>query len=331
MRILARYALSIGAVTVFAGCVGLQTPIGAPGVMPQAVTTAAHADRGTPWMLPEAKRDGLLYVADITMDEVWVFSYPQGRFVGDLTGSAWPEGECVDKFGDIFITDYADAKILEYSHGATQPLKTVNDSGYLPTTCSVDPITGDLAVTNYKPKDRMGSVAIYEEAVYKRSPGKPRRFSDPAIQAFASCTYDDKGDLFVDGPGSGSVELAELPRGSGKFRSITLAKSIKTIGPLQWDGAHITMGGHRGSLRNARQIIQRLEISGSHAKSVGSTQLDNVVLGGAYFIDSTRVVTPDADKPRVQIFAYPEGGNNLDVIKRRFGEPVAVVISHPTR
>jgi hypothetical protein len=318
------YALTIGAVAaLLTSCAGPQPQIGMPGTVPQT----QNAKRAGSWILPEAKREGLLYVADITMGEVWVFTYPHGRFVGDLTGSASPAGECVDTFGDIFVTDSYNARILEYPHGGTQPLKTLNDPGYSPATCSVDPTSGDLAVTNVRMSDRAGRVAIYRSAVYEKSLGKPKQFADPAIQGFVSCAYDKKGDLFVDGA---NRQLTELSLGSRKFKTITLAAGIKSVGPLQWDGDHLTMGGTRGGAQNAKQIIRRLEISGSQAKSVGSTSLDDVLLGGAYFIDSDRVITPNGDMPRIQIFAYPGGGTNLSVIKHRFGEPVQVVISHNT-
>ncbi|HEY2475816.1 MAG TPA: hypothetical protein VGI19_13585 [Candidatus Cybelea sp.] len=43
---------------LLAGCRGSQPPIGAPGATPQTSAAAAHADRGTSWMLPEAGRRG---------------------------------------------------------------------------------------------------------------------------------------------------------------------------------------------------------------------------------------------------------------------------------
>src|SRR6202034_4074319 len=60
-----RYALSgCAAIAMLAGCGGSQPPTGAPGAMPQTSAMATHADRGKSWMLPEAKRKDLLYVAD---------------------------------------------------------------------------------------------------------------------------------------------------------------------------------------------------------------------------------------------------------------------------
>jgi hypothetical protein len=62
MKNLARFALTISAAALFAGCGGSQPPIGALGAMPQSRAIATHADRGGSWMLPEAKSEDLLYV-----------------------------------------------------------------------------------------------------------------------------------------------------------------------------------------------------------------------------------------------------------------------------
>jgi len=47
---------------MLAACGGSQTPIGAPGAMPQSRAIATHAQHGGSWMLPEAKGRDLLYV-----------------------------------------------------------------------------------------------------------------------------------------------------------------------------------------------------------------------------------------------------------------------------
>ena len=76
-----RYVLGVcAAVAMLAGCGGSQPPIGTPGAMPQTSALATHADRGTSWMLPDAKSKDLLYVGDIY--DVTVYSYPQGKLEG---------------------------------------------------------------------------------------------------------------------------------------------------------------------------------------------------------------------------------------------------------
>src|SRR5580700_10082829 len=144
---LGRYALSMGAAAaILAGCGGSQPPIGAPGAMPQTSTIATHADRSGSWMLPEAKREDLLYISDVY--GVHVFSYPKGTHVGDLTGVASPQGLCTDREGNVFVTDLTVGYVYKYAHGGTRPIKVLYDIyvDFGPIDCSVDHVTGNLAV-----------------------------------------------------------------------------------------------------------------------------------------------------------------------------------------
>src|SRR5262249_47577682 len=139
---------------ILAGCGGSQPPIAAPGAMPQTSAIATHAAGRKSWILPEAKKRKLLYVADAQTADVYVYEYPNGKLVGTLTGFQEAQGECADAKGDVFITvpsPYsASSEILEYAHGGTEPIATFSDPGYgeEPWSCAVDPTTGNLAVTN---------------------------------------------------------------------------------------------------------------------------------------------------------------------------------------
>jgi hypothetical protein len=61
-------------------------------------------------MLPKAKSQDLLYVAD-SANGVYVFTYPEGKQVGlirvDVGG-----GLCSDKNGNVFVTDFSGRKAL---------------------------------------------------------------------------------------------------------------------------------------------------------------------------------------------------------------------------
>lgn len=109
-----------------------------------AVVRPAHARS---WMLPEAKSETLLYVFNVYT--ITVYSYPKGKLVGTLSDFEKPYGECVDKSGNVYITDSSFARIYEYAHGGTKPIHTLKDPEYQPYGCAVDPTTGDLAVANY--------------------------------------------------------------------------------------------------------------------------------------------------------------------------------------
>jgi sugar lactone lactonase YvrE len=101
------------------------------------------------WVSADVKRENLLYVSDGDDEAVWIFSYPKGKLKGMLYGFGYPHGACVDKLGDIFITDAEYQVVFEYPHGSAKPNTVLIDKPYSnPNDCSVDPTTGDLAVAH---------------------------------------------------------------------------------------------------------------------------------------------------------------------------------------
>jgi hypothetical protein len=111
-----------------------------------------------------------------------------------------PQGLCVDKQGDVFVPHIDTSKIFEYRHAAKKPKAILQDPHELPSDCSVDPKTGNLAVTNTSmPYTGRGDVLIFPHAK-----GKPRRYRDPEINSYQFCGYDDRGDLYLDGMSTGS-------------------------------------------------------------------------------------------------------------------------------
>jgi hypothetical protein len=59
---ISRYALSISAAAMLAGCGGSQPPIGGVNTMPQSRAIAQHAARTKSWMALGLKQHDLLYV-----------------------------------------------------------------------------------------------------------------------------------------------------------------------------------------------------------------------------------------------------------------------------
>src|ERR1700677_3948961 len=130
-----RHVLSISAVTaMLTACGGSQPPIGAPGAMPQTFALAAHADRGTSWMLPEAASQDLLYVS--SHNYVSIYTYPGGQLVGKLRGFYLASGQCVDSSNNVYITDYGMNRVFEYAHGNSKRLRTILTPGG--NSCSID-------------------------------------------------------------------------------------------------------------------------------------------------------------------------------------------------
>ena len=228
------------------------------------VAMAVHPDHSRSWMDPDAKKKKLLYISDNGTDDVYVYSYPQGELKGTLTQFDNPQGECVDKAGDIWITDANSSEILEYAHGGASPIATLSDPGQSPLGCSVDPKTGNLAITNWQSTSGApGSVSIYPDAQ-----GTPTNYTDSSFNQMFFLGYDNKGNLFVDGvDSSGNFEFAELPKGQEELTNITLNQNIATPGGVQWDGTHLAVGDQGDA------VIYQFTISGNDGTEVGSTQL----------------------------------------------------------
>jgi DNA-binding beta-propeller fold protein YncE len=91
----------------------------------------------------------LTYITDYEQSYLYRFTYPQGVQIGypHVKGIAEPQGECVDKANDVLIANTGAGNIVAFSHGS-HLVKTLDDPGAQPVGCSVDPTTGNLAVTN---------------------------------------------------------------------------------------------------------------------------------------------------------------------------------------
>ena len=297
------------AAAILAGCGGSQPPIGAPGAMPQGQTITEHAAHDRSWMLPEAKHDDLLYIAGTPVfpnGVVYVYTYPQSKLVGTLTGFVEPFGECTDSAGDVFIVAYSNASmnsstIYEYAHGGTSPIAALSDPN-VAFGCAVDPTTGNLAASG-------NGVAIYQDAR-----GNPTIYSSDF--AFHYCGYDDEGNLYLSAASDSSyneAQLVRLARGSSEFEQITLNKPLYkyTLWPsVQWDGKHMTVvsNPYRKPL-----LIYRIHISGSSATVAGTTEVSSSKnhYGGQTRIQGDTIVGTGYAKRAYEsafLWPYPTGG-----------------------
>jgi len=273
------------AVLVTSGCGAPSTQIVAPdaalqGPLSRAVvpwlrpfvladTAKASGRDRISWMARDATVKNLLYASSGGADEVGVYSYPAGNSVGKLTGFQSPAGLCADQAGNVWIVDSASNKIVEYSHGAKKPESTLSPSGALNLLgCSVDPTTGNLAITDLGGPSGGGSVWIYLSAK-----GTAKNYQDSKLQFAYFCGYDDKGNLFVDGLNSSyAFAFVELPVGSGSLKSISLNQSVGFPGGVQWDGKYVAIGdqfyksGHTS-------VIYQISVSGSSGAVEGTTPL----------------------------------------------------------
>lgn len=291
------------AIALLAGCGESQPPIGAPRAMPQSRAIVTHADRSGSWMAPDAATQDLLYASNV--HNVTVFSYPEGKLEGTLKGFYVAEGECVDQKGDIYITDYGHGRIVEYAHGAQKPLAVLEEIGGSPVSCSVDPTTGDLAVSNQGPDN--ASIAIYSHGR-----GKPKLYTNSSIYSYNACSYDKSGDLFFDGfsaANSQSFIFAELPRGANTFKVVKLNQDIGDAGGVQWHDKYVAVGDH------SAPVVYEFAIRGSRGKRVDAVHLGNEAVDVSQFFiqDKTLIASNEYFKDGdncwdILYYDYPGGG-----------------------
>jgi hypothetical protein len=328
----ARCALGVvTALAMLAGCeggasqagLGLSLPATQTAIQPSfGRARSEHSDHSRSRMAPAARNGDLLYISDVGTNDVYVYSYPKLKLEGTLTGFSTPDGECVDKAGDVFIANFNTQQIFEYAHGGTTRIATLNDPGYYPEGCSVDPTTGNLAVANYSNSDNVrGNVAIYNGAA-----GSPAAYyTDSLMYEMFLCSYDNKGNLFVDGEqlGSGGFVLAELSRAGASLTDMFLNQSIGGISGVQWDGRHLVIGD------STAEMIYQFTIKGAFATKVGAIPLDEAIDLGQFSIQRAKVVAPYG--AGAGIWNYPSGGSAIKTVDSgSFNEPFGSAISDVT-
>ena|ERR1700722_5713227 len=350
----ARYTLGIfAAISMLAGCSSggsqiaptgsIRLNAGAFGVNAQSLReqnqlmshlAIAHRAHGRSWMAPDAKKDNLVYISDgsgsSASNEVYVYSYPKGKLKGTLTDVDNPQGMCVDKAGDVWVTDNSGTTgLTEFAHGGTAPIATLSDSGYFPDGCAIDPTTGNLAVTSLCTYPNCGQGG--DLAIYKNASGTPTTYSDPAIRDYYFCGYDDNGNLFLDGATfHGTTQVDELPSDSGNLTEISVKFiTIAYPGGVQWDGKDLAIGdqAYEGSQAG---VIYRIKVKGSVGKPFGETILNaetSQVNIGQFWIDGKNVVAANFASP-AGIWKYPAGGNPTKLFtgEAPYG-PIGAVVS----
>jgi DNA-binding beta-propeller fold protein YncE len=273
--------------------------------------TIGQPQRQRSWMAAGARHENLLYLSD-GGGYVYVYAYPGGKLEGTLTGFSLPQGECVDGAGDVFITNTNLSQILEFAHGGTQPIATLNDPGEYPDGCAIDPTTGDLAVTNLS---AYGSGQTNSVSIYSSAQGTPTLYTDPDIYFMFFCAFDNKGDLFVDGQHFGGAghgfQLAELPKGSSTFTNIAMPVVVDFPGGVQWDGKYVAVGDQEAD------VIYHVRVVGITATVVGTTALTGGLDVVQFWIQRDNVVGPDYLSSDAGLWKYPAGGSEI----KTFADP----------
>jgi hypothetical protein len=309
-----RYAFSICfCLIMLVDCGELHPLSSEPGAMPVRAAMATQVDRGRSWMLPKATGD-LLYSG---RDPVYVFSYPSGKSVGSLYPGGPTDGLCSDEKGNVFLTSQTGSSLTKYAHGGSQPIGGLNipNGGGGVFGCAVDPMTGNLAAT-FECADMSKCASTLEIAVFPNATGTPTEYGGSNLPQFQYCGYDNAGNLFADGLAvGGSGILAELPEGSSKLTNISLDKSIKKVGQIQWDGTYMTIQDR------LRASLYRLRISGSAAKVVGTVKFEETGLAQQSWIQGGSIVIPYRRSVKATttlgFWKYPAGGTPTKMISQK--------------
>jgi hypothetical protein len=255
-----------------------------------------------------------LYISDAGASNVQVFTWPKtGKYpIATLTGLSEPQGLCTDG-RDAYITSTTAGAIVEYAAGTTSPLRTIDDPYGLPIACSVDPVTGDLAVSNALSKSYgPGSLAIYPKAQ-----GKPRKVTSKQFTQYGFVQYDGSGNLFLEGSDSTfTSHYAEIPAGSKHIQVICAkSQSIEFTGSLGWDGTYIIRGGENGGVYRTKGC-----------KTVGFTPLGGPTDIIQFYIAGDRLIGPDNGNLNVAIYPYPKGGAAVKLLTG-FSQPIGATVA----
>jgi len=318
-----RALISCLAVVAFASCNSESMPVA-------RIVPTAHV-----WTARQARAQDLLYITD-DHTQVYVFTYPGTYSIGILTPDS-PGSECADSSGHVFITgkggEYPTytGVVFEYAHGGSKPLATLNDAASNPYGCSIDPTSGNLAVTDNCPGSGTtqcrGDVAIYLHAK-----GQPKRYVDSAIASYYYCSYDGSGDLFLDGTDSdGAFRFAELPKGATKFTNISLEVKIEKPGGVEWDGQYVAVGNQGNKIYRIDGSGGKVEgtISLSGPQKLGSLEIQQFWIQGSILIGPGRGSSTSGygGGGFVGFWHYPGGGSPVGNLGAIGGSGAAVSLA----
>ena len=239
--------LTIAVAVALAGCGGSQPPTGAPPTMPQKfanayATVAAYGDAALPkllvlqryarsWVSPDAKAaKRLLFESDVGYDSVEMFALPDLNLKGVLTGFGYPQGLCSDAGGNVWVADTGGIAMDEFSHTGKLLQHFTVRLGY-PVACAVNPVNGDLAVSNIQGTSDVGMVLIYPHAS-----GSPVVLSCAPLYYYGFVGYDPNGNLFVDGRDtSNNFHLCRGKDSEARMTPMSIAGgTIHVPGMVQW-------------------------------------------------------------------------------------------------
>lgn len=286
----------------------------------------------TPALAPGAQADvdsALLYVSN-GAGSVSVFRYSQRTFLLQIAGLRAPKGECVDASGNVFIAESGVGKIREYARGGTKPIELLDDRGYQPYSCSVDPTTGNLAVANYHTSSG-GDGGI---AIYRHARGHPKLYGPiKGVVTPIAVGYNDKGDLLIASlfmySGRGYATFALLPKGRQSFVFPKLSglsgSSLEDATSVQWDGKYWAVADYGQMLRYSIADNGDSKFEGRIALAgMGAQQGQFWIFRSA---SGSQIVGADSASNTAYYWQYPAGGSPIASIASHLKHPYGITVS----
>jgi hypothetical protein len=304
---------------------GVGTVASAALLPTEAGTTPVHPDPSESWISPDAvNAPALLYVSDSKSYDVYMYSFPALKLTGKLTGFFEPQGECSDKRGDVWIANTGSFQILEYARGRKNPIRSLSDPSGHPVSCAIDPITGNLAVTDLFGNSGAGGVLVYKNAA-----GTPTPYSNPSQFYYYFDGYDAKGNLYVSGQSrKRSYMLSVLPKGKKSMSTVTVrGGTIYFPGTVQIVGATLALGDQKCKDQK-RSCLYQATISGTTATIKHTTPLNGSCDVGQVVIEGRQLAGGErcGIGSSTNVWAYPAGGAPTKRAKG-VGVPVGAAIS----
>lgn len=218
--------------------------------------------------MPATSGARLLYVSDLDNSVVDVYSVPTLKLLQRLKGFFEPQGECTNAAGDIWIVDTGYQQIFEYAPGAAKPMAILNDYLGYPASCAVNPVNGDLAVTNLFANSGPSDVLIYANAS-----GTPQSYRDNQQYVDDFAAYDNQGNLYVSGATSKGVYLLSHMLAGGKTLSTMkiAGATIHHAGVVLWNNGTLILGDQ--SCHGNASCLYLASVSGSTANVTSTIAL----------------------------------------------------------
>lgn len=322
--------------------------VGALGLLVLSVTAGCGAPTQvvpsgrTSWVSPEAKNAReILFESDSGYESVEMFSLPNLKLVGVLTGIEGPAGMCSDSNGNVYVvTQDVPFAAVEISHEG-KILRSVSDFYAYPGSCAVNPRNGDLAVANIEGDSQQGMVSLYPGG----ASGYDRWLRCSVLPAYYFVGFDSKGNIFADGiDKSDHFHLCRGKDGNVTMTEVKIAGStINTPGMIEWyePGKYLAVGDQRCSGSNS-SCIYKVSISRDTGRVIGVTKPLNrdgsavcdlyqgtidaqgELLGGSNPTDCS------GQTASVDVWPYPSGGvpskhyGNTNFINEPTGAAVSV-------